>query len=84
VSDEAILDAGIELAEQEGMFVAPEGAACVAALKKLLASGFLKPEERIVIYNTGSGLKYLEAYSTRFPRIGGGEADKLGGLITPR
>jgi threonine synthase len=84
VSDEAILDAGIELAKQEGMFVAPEGAACLAALKKLLASGFLKPEERIVIYNTGSGLKYLEAYSTRFPRVGGGEADKLGGLITPR
>jgi threonine synthase len=84
VSDAEMLDAGVELASDEGMFVAPEGAACVAALKKLLASGFLKPEERIVIYNTGSGLKYLEAYSTRFPRPAGGEADKLGGLITPR
>jgi len=38
------------------------------ALKKLLANGFLKPDERIAIYNTGSGLKYLEAYSGRFPR----------------
>ena len=84
VSDEELLDAGVELAKQEGMFVAPEGAACVAAFEKLLASGFLKPEERMVIYNTGSGLKYLEAYSTRFPRYAGGEADKLGGLITPR
>lgn len=84
VSDEEMLDAGIELASMEGMFAAPEGAACVAGLKKLLASGFLKPEERIAIYNTGSGLKYLEAYSTRFPRIPGGDADKLGGLITPR
>ena len=56
----------------------------MAAFEKLLASGFLKPEERMVIYNTGSGLKYLEAYSTRFPRYAGGEADKLGGLITPR
>ena len=66
------------------MFIAPEGAACVSALEKLLASGFLKREEKIVIYNTGSGLKYLEAYSTRFPRDGAGEQDKLGGLITPR
>ena len=37
-----------------------------------------------MIYNTGSGLKYLEAYSTRFPRTASGEQDKLGGLITPR
>jgi threonine synthase len=37
-----------------------------------------------VIYNTGSGIKYPEAYSTRFPRELGGEQDKLGGLITPR
>jgi len=50
------------------MFVAPEGAACIPALRKLLATGFLKPSERIVIYNTGAGLKYLEAYAQRFPR----------------
>jgi threonine synthase len=68
VGDEEILDAGIELASMEGMFAAPEGAACVAALRKLLNSGFLQREERIVVYNTGSGLKYLESYSTRFPR----------------
>jgi threonine synthase len=37
-------------------------------LKKLLANGFLTAQERIVIYNTGSGLKYLEAYSPGFPR----------------
>ena len=84
VSDRDLLDAGIQLATEEGMFVAPEGAACVAALSRLLSSGFLKADERIVIYNTGSGLKYLEAYSTRFPREAGGDADKLGGLITPR
>jgi threonine synthase len=84
VSDDDLLEAGIQLASDEGMFVAPEGAACVAALRKLRASGFLKREEKIVIYNTGSGLKYLEAYSSRFPREGAGEQDKLGGLITPR
>jgi threonine synthase len=68
VSDDEMISAAIELASDEGIFAAPEGGACVAALKKLLATGFLKPEERIVIYNTGSGLKYLEAYSARFPR----------------
>jgi threonine synthase len=83
LDDDEILSAGIELATQEGMFAAPEGAACVAALRRLLETGFLTPQERIVIYNTGSGLKYLEAYSTRFPRPSGEEA-KLGGLITPR
>jgi threonine synthase len=84
VSDADLLDAGVELASLEGIFAAPEGAACIAALRKLLASGFLQSRERIVIYNTGAGLKYLEAYSTRFPRVTGGEQDKLGGLITPR
>lgn len=68
VNDEELIDAGIELASLEGMFVAPEGAACVPALRKLLATGFLKPSERIVIYNTGAGLKYLEAYAQRYPR----------------
>src|SRR5262249_45207013 len=62
VSDQEMLDSGIELAQTEGLFASPEGAACVAALKKLLANGFLKPHERIVLYNTGTGLKYLEAY----------------------
>src|SRR5690242_19122577 len=84
VSDAELLDAGLRLAAEEGLFVAPEGAACVPALEKLLARGLLKRDEKIVIYNTGSGLKYLEAYATRFPRPGSGEQDKLGGLITPR
>ena len=68
VPDDEILAAGIRLASREGMFIAPEGAACVTALEHLLETGFLKPQERIVIYNTGSGLKYLEAYASLFPR----------------
>ena len=84
VSDDEMLDAGVRLASDEGIYAAPEGAACVAALEKLLASGFLKRTDRVVLYNTGSGLKYPEAYSTRFPRTTAGEQDKLGGLITPR
>ncbi|MGD0499561.1 MAG: threonine synthase [Bryobacteraceae bacterium] len=84
VSDQELLDAGVALASEEGIYAAPEGAACVAALEKLLASGFLTGADRIVLYNTGSGLKYPEAYATRFPRAASGEQDKLGGLITPR
>jgi threonine synthase len=68
IDDEAALRAGVELARLEGMFVAPEGAACVEAVRRLLASGFLDPGQRIVIYNTGAGLKYLEAYSLLYPR----------------
>jgi threonine synthase len=84
VTDEEMLDAGVQLASDEGIYAAPEGAACVCAAQKLIASGFLKATDRIVLYNTGSGLKYPEAYSTRFPRASSGEQDKLGGLITPR
>ena len=84
VSDEEMLADGVQLASDEGIYAAPEGAACVTAARKLLASGFLKPADRIVLYNTGSGLKYPEAYSTRFPRTAASEQDKLGGLITPR
>ncbi len=84
VSDREMLDAGADLASDEGMFAAPEGGACVAAARKLIDNGFLKASERILLYNTGSGLKYLEAYAVRFRREFVSEADKLGGLITPR
>ncbi len=84
VSDEEALDAGVELASRQGIFAAPEGAACIAAFHKLRSSGFLGDAEKVVIYNTGAGLKCLEAYATRFPRLSTSEQDKLGGLITPR
>ena len=69
VPDDELIHAGIQLAQEEGIFASPEGGACVAAAERLLRAGFLKRDDRIVIYNTGSGLKYLEAYSTRFPRM---------------
>ncbi len=84
VSDRDLMEAGVQLASEEGIFAAPEGASCVAAAEQLIRTGFLKSTDKIVLYNTGSGLKYLEAYSVRFPRVAAGEADKLGGLITPR
>ena len=53
--------------------------------EKLLATGFLKPAERIVIYNTGAGLEVSGSLSPRvFRAPPSGEQDKLGGLITPR
>ena len=84
ISDEEMIDAALLLARREGLFAAPETGACVAALQRLLATGYLQASDKIVIFSTGSGLKYLEAYSTRFPRHTAREQDKLGGLITPR
>jgi len=63
VSDDEMMTAAAQLASSEGLFIAPEGGACLAALKKLRASGFLSRDERILIYNTGSGYKYLEAWT---------------------
>lgn len=68
VTDVEMLAAGVQLATDEGIFAAPEGGACVAAVPKLFANGTLQPSDNIVIYNTGAGLKYLEAYATLFPR----------------
>jgi threonine synthase len=60
VSDAAILAAQKRLAAQEGIFAAPEGSACLAALEELINQKWVKPDERIVLFNTGSGLKYLD------------------------
>jgi len=60
VSDKSILEEQKHLASQEGIFAAPEGAATLAALKVLIHQGWVKPDERIVLFNTGSGLKYLD------------------------
>jgi threonine synthase len=62
VSDEDMLQAGKELASQEGIFAAPEGAATVSAARKLAASGWIKPEQTVVLFNTGTGYKYAEAW----------------------
>ena len=84
VSRREAIAAALELAAVEGIFAAPGGGAAMAALPRLLAAGQLKVGERIVVVNSGSGLKHLEMYATRFPGSAGGEQDKLGGLITPR
>jgi threonine synthase len=60
VSDESILESQNHLAKTEGIFAAPEGAATLAALNELIKQNWLHPEEQIVLFNTGSGLKYLD------------------------
>jgi threonine synthase len=62
VTDEELISATKEIGAAEGIFCAPEGAACLPALRKLLADQSVTPHDRVVLFNTGSGVKYLEAY----------------------
>ncbi len=64
VEDEEIIRAVSEVGSKEGLFVAPEGAACFVALKKLRASGKIDSGEQAVIFNTGSGIKYLDVFES--------------------
>ena len=65
VTDEELIEGAKELARTEGIFAAPEGGACVPALRKLLARGEVQPEEKVVLLNTGSGIKYLDVFESR-------------------
>jgi threonine synthase len=62
VTDDEMLQAGKELASQEGIFAAPEGAATVSAARNLADKGWIKPHETVVLFNTGTGYKYAEAW----------------------
>ena len=63
VTDEDLLAAVKDIGSAEGIFAAPEGAACLPALKKLLARGDVSRHERVVLFNTGAGVKYLDAFT---------------------
>jgi threonine synthase len=60
LSDDEILASILDWARNEGIFLSPEGAAVTAAYDQLLADGFLKPSDRVVLFNTGAGLKYTD------------------------
>jgi threonine synthase len=62
VTDEELIAATREIGAMEGIFCAPEGAACLPALRKLVASGEVKRDDRVVLFNTGAGVKYLESF----------------------
>ena len=91
-TDAEILEATRHWAKVEGIFAAPEGAACLVAYQKLLASRFFNEKDTVVLFNTGSGLKYLDVLDADL--IAGGApakpptaakpaARQIGGIIGP-
>ena len=62
VTDDELIAATREIGAAEGIFCAPEGAACLPALRKMVEQGAVKTSERVVLFNTGAGVKYLEAF----------------------
>ncbi len=81
VSDAEILKAMHEIARLEGIFAAPEGAATHAGYQKLIESGFLKPEEKVVLFNTGSGLKMPELVQIDLPVLDPNDPDLASKVI---
>jgi threonine synthase len=87
--DEAILESLLDWSRNEGLLLSPEGAAATAAYDHLIETGFLKPSDRAVIFNTGAGLKYVDMIaeamgvsrpdSSQLP-----ERVPVGGIITPQ
>lgn len=69
VRDEEILDSVLTLAENEGVFVCPEGAALYAAARKLRESGFIKEDEKVVLLSTGAGIKYPNSVKRDVPYL---------------
>jgi threonine synthase len=85
-TDEEILSATRHWASVEGIFAAPEGAASLVAYQKLRASGFLRDEDTVVLFNTGSAYKYLdmiEAQEKEKTRVVAPAARNIGGIIGP-
>jgi threonine synthase len=90
-SDDQILASILDWAKHEGIFLSPEGAAATAAYDALIASGELKPTDRVVLFNTGAGLKYTdmtaEAMHLKRPqekRAALPTSMPVGGIITPQ
>jgi threonine synthase len=67
VTDEAILEELRNLAEAEGAWICPEGAACLVATRELREGGWIGEHERVVVLNTGAGLKYPETVGIDVP-----------------
>jgi threonine synthase len=93
-SDEKILTSILDWAKNEGIFLSPEGAAATAAYDGLIASGDLKPTDKVVLFNTGSGLKYTDMISEAMHLSRPQQAKEkiaalptsmpVGGIITPQ
>src|ERR1039457_5414741 len=89
VTDDAIMQGGKELAAVEGIFACPEGGAALAAYQSLLEDGFLRECDKVVLFNTGSGYKYLDVFAEYWGVTPAAAAIKLtasrniGGIIGP-
>jgi len=86
-SDEEILASILDYAKHEGLFLSPEGAAATAAYDALLATGELKPTDKVVLFNTGAGLKYTDMTADAMHLKRPGTLPKsmpVGGIITPQ
>jgi threonine synthase len=64
VSDADLLAGVAEIGRLEGVFAAPEGGACLPALRILLERGDIQRDERVILFNTGAGVKYIEAFDS--------------------
>jgi threonine synthase len=85
--DDQILASILDWAKNEGLFLSPEGAAATAAYDQLIASGELKPTDKVVLFNTGAGLKYTDmtAEAMHLKRPGTLPTSmRVGGIITPQ
>lgn len=84
-SDAEMITAVGEWAREEGIFAAPEGAAALVAYKKLRTSGFLRDADEVVLFNTGSGLKYIDVLAPAFDRVRKQYPARrnMGGIIQP-
>jgi threonine synthase len=97
VNDQQILDSVLDWGQKEGLFLSPEGAAATAAYDELIRKGELSVEDRVVLFNTGAGLKYVDATATAMklvkPAADTNDRDHrgirlparqlVGGIITP-
>jgi len=89
VSDDEIMAAVAELASTEGIFAAPEGGAALAAYQQLLKTGFLTDIDKVVLFNTGSGYKYLDTFAKYWgvealtPPLRLPASRNIGGIIGP-
>ena len=62
VSDADLIAGALSMARAEGVFASPEGGACVPAVRQLLAAGKVRADEKVVLFNTGGGIKYLDSF----------------------
>src|ERR1700682_2805451 len=82
-TDAEIMDAFRHWARVEGIFAAPEGAASLVAYRQLRARGFFSADDKVVLFNTGSGLKYLDVIESQKQRSKPPAARQIGGIIGP-